>query len=50
MFARLVEGHATKVNYEINGYTHRKGYHTGDDIYLKWSIFVKAIPTSFIFY
>jgi hypothetical protein len=40
---RLVEDHATKVTYHVNGHTYTKGYYLADSICSPWSTFVRTI-------
>jgi hypothetical protein len=43
VFARLAEGNAPLVHYEINSHPYYKCYYLVDDIYLEWCTFVKTI-------
>ena len=45
IFNDLTKGRALAVHYSINGYDYTMRYYLADDIYLKWEIFVKTIPS-----
>ena len=45
IFSKLKQGHVPAVNYSINDHEYTMGYYLADAIYLKWSTFVKTIPS-----
>ena len=45
IFSELEQGCAPVVNYSINGHEYTMGYYIANDIYLKWSTFVKKISS-----
>ena len=45
IFSKLKQGRAPAVNYSINDHEYTMGYYLADAIYLKWSTFVKTIPS-----
>ncbi|XP_035544644.1 uncharacterized protein LOC118348025 [Juglans regia] len=45
IFTEFAQGRAPRVNYTINDNDYTMGYYLADGIYLKWSMFVKTIPS-----
>ena len=45
IFSKLEQGRAPAVNYSINDHEYTMRYYLADAIYLKWSTFVKTIPS-----
>ena len=45
IFNDLAEGCDVAVHYLINGHDYTMGYYLANDIYPKWAIFVKTIPS-----
>ena len=45
IFNDLAEGCDVAVHYSINGHDYTMGYYLANDIYPKWAIFVKTIPS-----
>ncbi|KAM1185054.1 hypothetical protein ACFX2G_014702 [Malus domestica] len=44
LFNDVLQGKAPKVTYEVNGRMYDGPYYLADDIYLRWSTFVKTVP------
>ncbi|KAM2215576.1 hypothetical protein ACFX1X_022693 [Malus domestica] len=44
VFNDILQGRAPKVTYEVSGRMYDGPYYLADDIYLRWSTFVKTVP------
>ncbi|KAM1829527.1 hypothetical protein ACFX1X_022693 [Malus domestica] len=44
LFNDILQGRAPKVTYEVSGRMYDGPYYLADDIYLRWSTFVKTVP------
>ena len=45
VFFEFAQERAPTINYSINGHDYTMGYYLADDIYPKWSTFVKTISS-----
>ncbi|CAL8990106.1 unnamed protein product [Prunus brigantina] len=44
VFNDVLRGEAPKITYEVNNTVYQTGYYLADDIYPRWTIFVKSLP------
>ena len=44
VFNDVLRGEAPNITYEINNTNYQNGYYLVDDIYLRWTTFMKSIP------
>ncbi|XP_048443401.1 uncharacterized protein LOC125478812 [Pyrus x bretschneideri] len=44
VFDEVLQGKAPRVTYSVNGHTYDEPYYLADDIYPRWTTFVKTVP------